>query len=336
MTRKEFENVFESLSLTPDFMINMEKKLSAVHSSEITVTESENTASGVDRINTVRRSRIFSRIAAAAAGIAVMAGGVGIAARLSEAPDGQLSSHGFAVTESNTKSSYSVDSIYDINVAKHPNPLSLINENTMTATELNFVVTHALYKADYYSYYNIVPPKYIPEEYFTLDLVDAIERELAIYTPTDAPSAPLYFLIPDQTKDDLKNDMMQFFTEDYESNFDELLKEHNGKIYGISSSAPVHTIYDIKDVNMTERTESSLSFMVKYDLSDIAESFNSDICETPDMAGDLPNDDFVYTQKVTLKKTENGWRFSEYDSYKLVVEKFQETLYEQLKELNCK
>lgn len=30
------------------------------------------------------------------------------------------------------------------------------------------------------------------------------------------------------------------------------------------------------------------------------------------------------------KKTENGWRFSKYDSYKLVVEKFQEKLYEQL------
>lgn len=30
------------------------------------------------------------------------------------------------------------------------------------------------------------------------------------------------------------------------------------------------------------------------------------------------------------KKTENGWRFSEYDPYKLVVEKFQEKLYEQL------
>lgn len=162
---------------------------------------------------------------------------------------------------------------------------------------------------------------------------DAIERELAIHPTTDGPSDPLYFLIPDKTKDDLRNDMRQFFTEDYESNFDELLKEHNGKIYGISSSEPVHTIYDIKDVNMTERTESSLSFIVKYDLSDIAESFNSDICETPDMVGDLPNDDFIYTQKVTLKKTENGWRFSEYNSYMQVVEKFEDNLYEQLTEL---
>lgn len=58
-------------------------------------------------------------------------------------------------------------------------------------------------------------------------------------------------------------------------------------------------------------------------------------CETPDMVGDLPYDDFIYTQKVTLKKTENGWRFSEYTPYKLVVGKFQETLYEQQKELNC-
>lgn len=163
MTRKEFENVFGSLTLNPEFMINMEKKLSAVPSSEITVTESENTASGVDRVDTVRRSRILNRIGAAAAGIAIVAGGVGIASRMTAAPDEQPSSHGFAVTESNTKPSYYVDSIYDINVAKHPNPLSLINENTMTATELNFVVSHALYKADYYSYYNIVPPNISPK-----------------------------------------------------------------------------------------------------------------------------------------------------------------------------
>ena len=327
MTRKEFENVFESLSLTPDFMINMERKLSAAPSTETDATESENTASGVDRIETVRRSRIFSRIGAAAAGIAIMAGGVGIAARMSEAPDKEPSSHGFAVTEKENHSSEYI--INGIDVLTHPNPLTLINEAEMSEEQLEKIVRCAISKAEYYSYYYFVPDIYIPNEYYRMNTDDAIENGFAIFPSIDNPSDFLYFLIPDKTKDDLINDMNQFFTEDYQSNFDKLIKEHNGKLYACTSKA-IYSTHKASDIELLNRTESTLSFEVRYDLTDIAEELNSNMYETPDMVKDLPKGDYTMTMVYTLKKTENGWRFSEYDPYKLVVEKFQEKLYEQL------
>lgn len=330
MTRKEFENVFESLSLTPDFMINMEKKLSAAPFSEADVSESENTASGVDRIDTVRRSRIFSRIGAAAAGIAIVAGGVGIAARMSATPDGQPSSHGFAVTEKENQSSDYI--INGIDVSTHPNPLTLINEAEMSDEQLETIVRCALGKADYYSYYYYVPDIYIPTEYYRLNTNDAIESGMAILLNTDVSSDSLYFLIPDKNKDDLRNEMNRFFAEDYESNFDKLLKEHNGKLYASSSKA-IYSSHKASDVELLNRNESTLSFEVRYDLTDIAEELNSNMYETPDMVKDLPKGDYTMTMVYTLKKTENGWRFSEYNSYMQVVEKFEDNLYEQLTEL---
>lgn len=328
MTRKEFDNVFESLSLTPDFMINMEKKLSSAPSSETAVIESDNTASGVERIETVRRGRILSRIGAAAAGIAIVAGGIGIAARMSEAPDKEPSSHGFAVSEKENQSTEYI--INGTDVFTHPNPLTLINEAEMSDKQLETIVRCALGKADYYSYYYYVPDTHIPFEYYKMNTDDLIENGFAIFPSTDTPSDFIYFLIPDKTKDDLRNEMNQFFTEDFESNFDKLLVESDGKLYASTSKA-IYSSHNASDVELLNRTESTLSFKVLYDLTGIAEEFNANMYETPEMVRDLPKDDYTLTMVYTLKKTADGWRFSEYNSYMQVVEKFQDILYEKLK-----
>ncbi len=332
MRLNEFKSVFEDIDYTPEFKQMMEKKLSALPAAMFE-DKNENTVSGVERID---RSRIFYKVGVVAASAAIVAGGVGIAARMNKLPV-QENPIIPAATDT-TDTTGTTDTTVPTGMTDTPDtitpvvyPLEYIDEENMTDEELAELMLMIIEDIDYYTYYFATPYQYSSESYYQAyesdpEAADKTYEEYAIEKGWLIKIGEDYAYIADnKSKQTLYDEIYMRFTDDYETGFDALVHERDGKAYCIQSHVDLQVFNTgcVSDITIKSRNSEEIVLEVYFDYTkDIFEGILPNMIDVSEL--DLAEDyTYKYPQQVTLKNTDKGWRVSEYKSYsELSIEAF--------------
>jgi len=325
MRRSEFKSVFEDIDYTPEFKQMMEKKLSALPAAMFE-DKNENTVSGVERID---RSRIFYKVGVVAASAAIVAGGVGIAARMNKLPV-QENPIIPAATGTTDITDTAVPTAIPTGMNDTPDtitpvvyPLEYIDEENMTDEELAETLKEVISDADKYTYHTVTPYQYSGEVYYQQYEADpeAIGKafiEYAVEKGWLIAADKNWWLNPDnKSKQTLYDDIYMRFTVDYKTNFDNLVIEKNGKAYYEEvaygdATAFIVDYNNIGDVKIKSRNNERIIADVYFDYSSyVIRSCWGQLSEL----GIDENYKYMYPQEVELIKTEHGWRINKYIPY---------------------
>jgi hypothetical protein len=332
MTHKDFNNVFENLDYTPEFKQKMEEKLSAKAGFIHSTNENADFVSGVER---VEGNRIIYKIVTVAASIAVIAGGVGLAARIGKTPivDSPMppaATNATNITDATTTTTTDTTTqtttkpvAEDEDVLPEAAPIELIDEENMTDEELTETLKKVICDADKYTYHSVTPYQYSGEVYYQQYEADpeAIGKafiEYAVEKGWCFPADRNWWLNPDnKTKQTLYDEIYMRFTEDYKTNFENLIIEKNGKAYYEEvaygdATAFIVDYNNIDDVKIKSRNNERIIADVYFDYS----SYVISICwgQLSELGID-ENYKYMYPQEVELIKTVHGWRINKYIPY---------------------
>lgn len=175
-------------------------------------------------------------------------------------------------------------------------------------------VRNALTEAERYTYALSSP--YIGDTHFydTSDEAYAIEQGWAIYV--DDRFGTYWLLTNGKTKQDLYDEIYRYFTEDYETNFDELVIERDGKTYVQIQPIDFELFYDYMamrdEITIKSRSDTEIVLEIQVDCTEAVDEFyalNIGMSVLPEGYR------YTYPQKVVLVNTEDGWRISDYIPY---------------------
>lgn len=183
-----------------------------------------------------------------------------------------------------------------------------------SAEELKTKLRTMLTEADMYSY-SIYSP-YFDDTHAdeVVGSVDPLELGWAI---DDGDNVGFFWLLTNgKTKQDLYDEIYCYFTEDYETNFDELVIERDGNVYTKIQPVdfdPFHNYMASNDfIEIAERNNQEIVAYINVDCTEAVDEFyalNIGMSVLPEGYR------YTYPQEVVLVNTENGWRISEYTPY---------------------
>lgn len=202
-------------------------------------------------------------------------------------------------------------------------PIELIDEENMTDEELAETLKEVICNADKYTYHSVTPYQYSGEVYYRQYEADpeAIGKayiEYAVEKGWCFPADRNWWIIPDnKTKQTLYDEIYMRFTEDYKTNFENLVIEKNGKAYYEEvaygdATAFIVDYNNIGDVKIKSRNNERIVADVYFDYS----SYVIRSCwEQLSELGIDENYKYMYPQEVELIKTVHGWRINKYIPY---------------------
>lgn len=179
-----------------------------------------------------------------------------------------------------------------------------------TAAQLRKFLT----EAERYTYALSSP--YIGDTHFyeVVGSVDPLELGWAI-EDTNGPG--FYWLLTNgKTKQDLYDEIYRYFTDDYETNFDELVIERDGKTYVKTQPIDFELFYDYTASNdPIEIAERNNQEIVAYITVDCTEAIDYFYANNIGMSALPEGYRYTYPQEVVFVNTDDGWRISEYTPY---------------------
>lgn len=183
-----------------------------------------------------------------------------------------------------------------------------------SAEELKTKLRTMLTEAERYTY--AISSPYIGDTHFyeVVGSVDPLELGWAIYV--DDGFGTYWLLTNGKTKQDLYDEIYRYFTDDYETNFDELVIERDGKTYVQIQPIDFEPFYDYTASNdpieIAERNNQEIVAYINVDCTEAVDEFyalNIGMSVLPEGYR------YTYPQEVVLVNTDDGWKISEYTPY---------------------
>lgn len=171
-----------------------------------------------------------------------------------------------------------------------------------------------LTEAELYSY-NLYSP-YFDDTHIdeVVGSVDPLELGWAIEDPN---GLGFYWLITNgKTKQEMLDEIYSYFTEGYETNFDELVIERDGNVYTKIQPSDYNSFHDYTamsdEITIKSKSDTEVVIEVAVDCTEAVDEFyarNIGMSVLPEGYR------YTYPQEVVLVNTEDGWRISDYIPY---------------------
>lgn len=183
-----------------------------------------------------------------------------------------------------------------------------------SAEELKTKLRTMLTEAELYSY-SICSPYF--EDTHADEVVGSVDPLELGWAIMDPDSFDFYWLITNgKTKQEMLDEIYSYFTEDYETNFDELVIERDGNVYAKIQPLDFDPFHDYTASNdameITTRNNKETVVQVYVDCTEAIDYFYANNIGMSVLPEDYK---YTYIQKVVLVNTEDGWRISEYTPY---------------------